>query len=232
MIHMMKCYEVIFFDVDNTLFDFSKSEQIAFTQTFYDYNIQNDLHMFEKTYQKVSDVLWEDLENGEITLKDLGPERFKRLFSEHDLKMDGTIFNEDYLSHLGKQYHLMEGAEEVIGALAHKRLGIITNGFAEVQHSRISHSNLAGYFEEIIVSEEVNASKPQPQIFEYAFEKMNLKDRSKVLMVGDSLTSDIQGGINYQIDTCWFNPNQEENPTNIQPTYEINHLEELLDIIK
>lgn len=228
----MKHYDIILFDIDDTLFDFTKSEQEAFNRVFEKYNLFNNLKLYEKSYQEISKVLWRDLENGIISLAELGSERFRRLFLEHELEIDAVVFNQDYLGFLGEQTHLVQGAEKVISELSNKRLAIITNGYTDVQTSRTNNSPLKDTFEHIIISESTGFQKPQTGIFDYAFDKLQITDKSNVLMVGDSLTSDIQGGINYGIDTCWFNPKHKENNTSLKPTYEINKLESLLEIIK
>ncbi|KGR83341.1 YjjG family noncanonical pyrimidine nucleotidase [Lysinibacillus odysseyi] len=228
----MKNYDIILFDVDDTLFDFAKSEQQAFHKIFGKYNLSNSLKLYEKSYREISNVLWRDLEGGKIDLAELGSERFRRLFLEYGLDIDGAVFNQEYLSFLGEQVHLVEGVEQVISHLSHKRLAIITNGYTAVQTSRINNSPLNGLFEHMIISESTGFQKPQTGIFDVAFRKLQLTDKSNVLMVGDSLTSDIQGGMNYGIDTCWFNPKYRENNTSIKPTYEINTFESLLEIVK
>lgn len=228
----MKNYDVIFFDMDDTLFDFSASQHAAFHNVFEKNHLLNDLEKYRISYQTISQSLWRDLENGKLSLEELGSERFKRLFLEHGIENDAVLFNQDYLGFLGQQTHLTQGAEKVIKDLAHKRLAIITNGYMDVQISRINNSPWKDIFEELIISESTGFQKPQTGIFDYAFQKLQITDKSNVLIVGDSLTSDIQGGVNYGIDTCWFNPNHQVNHTSIQPTYEINHLEMLLGIIK
>ncbi|MFD1706334.1 YjjG family noncanonical pyrimidine nucleotidase [Siminovitchia sediminis] len=228
----MKNYDIIFFDIDDTLFDFTKAEQEAFNKVFEKYNILNSLRVYKKSYEEMSKKLWKELEKGKMSLVELGPERFRRLFSEHALEMDAVVFNQDYLKFLSQQTHLVQGAEKVINKLSDKRLAVITNGYTDVQTSRINHSPLKDAFEHIIISEFTGFQKPQKEIFDYAFNQMQITDPSNVLMVGDSLTSDIQGGMNYGIDTCWFNPEHKENHTSIQPAYEIDTLESLLEMIK
>ncbi|MBO1911818.1 HAD-IA family hydrolase, partial [Microvirga sp. 3-52] len=132
---------------------------------------------------------------------------------------------------LGNKTHLVEGAVELCDNLSAYRMAIITNGFTEVQKSRIEGSPLCNMFEHMIVSEEVGYQKPEKEIFDHTFSKLQLTNSAKVLIVGDSLTSDIQGGINYGIDTCWFNPHLKENNLEIAPTYEIRKLTDLLKII-
>lgn len=228
----MNNYDIILFDIDDTLFDFTKSEQAAFYNVFAQYDLLNDLERFRQSYKEINKLLWKELEIGEIGIVELGSERFRRLFVEHELEIDAVVFNQDYLKYLEQQSHLVQGAEQVINAFSHKRLATITNGYADVQTSRINNSPLKGKFEHLIISELTGFQKPQAEIFDYAFNKLQITDKSTVLIVGDSLTSDIQGGNNFGIDTCWFNPNYQENLTSIKPTYEINQLEGLIDIIK
>lgn len=222
-------YETIIFDIDDTLFDFSMTEKNAFHKAFVEFGIPAGEKEYRTKYNEISKPLWRDLEQGLITLAELGVERFRRLFREYGLELDAQQFNRVYLEYLGKEVHLMPGAAEICSSLADCRLAVITNGFGEVQKSRISGSSLNNAFEQIIVSEEAGFQKPDKEIFDYAFSKLGLTDKRKVLMVGDSLTSDIQGGINYGIDTCWFNPQKKENTLGLNPTYEIR---ELMDLLK
>ncbi|MFD2169595.1 YjjG family noncanonical pyrimidine nucleotidase [Tumebacillus lipolyticus] len=225
-------YEIILFDVDDTLFDFSMSEKTALQHTFLKFGMPTGLTDYHTTYKEISKILWSDLEKGNTTLSGLGVERFRRLFFEHSLEIDAAKFNSTYLGYLGKETVLVEGALELCNQLAGCRLAIITNGFTAVQKSRIGSSPLCNTFEHIIISEEVGSQKPESGIFDYAFSKLDFTDKEKVLIVGDSLTSDIQGGANYGIDTCWFNPNYEENSIGTRPTYEIHELMDLLRILR
>ena len=137
-----------------------------------------------------------------------------------------------YIKHLSGASFLYADSLEMIESLYPEcRLSIITNGLMEVQENRIRTSAIAKYFEEVVISEEVKISKPDPRIFEHALSQLRHTDKSKVLMVGDSLTSDIQGGINAGIDTCWFNPNRTVNKTGIKPTYEISNWRGLKNIL-
>ncbi|WP_172368938.1 YjjG family noncanonical pyrimidine nucleotidase [Sporosarcina jiandibaonis] len=224
-------YEIILFDVDDTLFDFVKSEKLALHKAFAEFGLPTGLANFEADYQEISKVLWGDLEQGHISITDLGIERFRRLFFLHELEINAEAFSCAYLEYLGKKTHLVKGAVELCGKLSCYRMAIITNGFTDVQKSRIEGSPLSNMFEHIIISEEVGFQKPEKEIFDYAFSKLQIKDKGKVLIVGDSLTSDIRGGMNYGIDTCWFNPNHKENNSEIEPTYEIHELADLLKIV-
>src|SRR5690606_20187336 len=137
----MKSYDIIFFDLDDTLFDFRSAQQAAFSKVFEQYKL-NDIEQYEKSYRSISKVLWRDLENGLISLSKLGSERFRRLFIEHELEMDDVIFNQDYLRFLGEQTHLVQVADKVIKELSHKRLAAITNGFNYVYRSRLNNNTI------------------------------------------------------------------------------------------
>lgn len=225
-------YEIILFDVDDTLFNFGMSEEKALHNTFMKFGLPTGLADYWASYREISKVLWGDLEQGQITLQELAVERFKRLIHMHQLEIDAGELSNVYLEKLGKETHLIEGAVELCERLADYRLAVITNGFTAVQTARIENSPLHNTFEHIIMSEEAGAQKPDTKIFDYVFSKLQITDKSKVLIVGDSLTSDIQGGTNYGIDTCWFNPHTTENKLAIKPTFEIQNLMELVEIVE
>lgn len=225
-------YEIILFDADDTLFDFKKSEKEAFRNTILEFNIQYDENYHLRIYQEVNTAIWKELEAGLITQEKLKVERFKRLSDSLKVSFDENEFAIAYMKHLANGSFLFEESLELVKSL-HKnyRLAIISNGLKDVQNKRIRKSIISEYFEEIVISEEVKVSKPDPKIFEYALNNMKHTNKNKVLIVGDSLTSDIQGGINFGIDTCWYNPNGIENKTVITPTYEISNLNELKYIL-
>lgn len=226
-------YEVIIFDADETLFDFKKSERAALKNAMSDFNIEYDENHHLKVYKAINDAIWEELEDGVITQDRLKVERFKRLAEKLNLQFDEVKFAKSYMNHLSYASFLYSDSISLVESL-HKnhRLIMITNGLTEVQDNRIRKSIIAKYFEDIVISEEVKVSKPDPKIFELALNNIRYTDKSKVLMVGDSLTSDIQGGINFGIDTCWFNPNKVTNKKEITPTYEISNLMELRDLLQ
>lgn len=224
-------YDVILFDLDDTLFDFGMTERNAFHQLFLEYGLPNGLQDYLGSYKTISKVLWDELERGTTTLELLKIERFKRLFLEHHLDLDIDVVSQKYIENLGKEIHMIDGVEEMLANLEDCRLAIVTNGFQIAQHARINGSPLKNVFEAVITSEEARSQKPNPAIFEYTFKKLGITEKSKVLMVGDSLTSDIQGGNKFGIDTCWFNPNQKENTTTILPTYEIENWSQLNGIV-
>ena len=215
-------YDVFLFDLDDTLMDFAETERNAFTNIFNSNGFPNGLVEYRDSYRAISSVLWDDLEQGRISLAELKTERFKRLFLQHGLEIDAQVFGQTYLENLGKEVHLIEGVTKMLSSLAGSRVAIVTNGFKDVQLARIGGSVLKDTFEAIFTSEEVGFQKPQVEFFEYVFQQLQITDKSRVLMIGDSLSSDILGGNNFGIDTCWFNPHQKENTSMARPTYEIH----------
>lgn len=224
-------YEIILFDADDTLYDYGMAESHALYNAFAHFELPTGADDYAASYQEINNALWRDLEQGKITSAVLKVERFNRLFRANALDLNPEAFSEAYLRFLGEGTFLIQGAVELCEELADYRLAIITNGIKDVQTSRIQGSPLYDTFEQIIISEEAGYQKPETGIFDYAFAKLGITDKEKVLIVGDSLTSDIQGGVNYGIDTCWFNPLGKENTSGVQPKYEIRSLSELLDIV-
>ncbi|GGA47066.1 YjjG family noncanonical pyrimidine nucleotidase [Psychrobacillus lasiicapitis] len=225
-------YDVLLFDLDDTLFDFGMTEKNALHNLFMEYGLPNGVKDYLPSYKAISKVLWDDLEQGRTTLANIKVERFKQLFLEQALDIDAEVFGHKYIENLGKEVHMIEGVEEMLSNLAGCRFAVLTNGFTIAQHARIGGSSLKDLFEIIITSEEAGYQKPQPEIFEYILDKLNVTDKSRVLMIGDSLSSDIQGGNNFGIDTCWFNPHVKNNTTAIHPTYEIQTWDRLVEILK
>lgn len=225
-------YEVILFDADRTLFDFDRAEEHAIERlmNYFEVEYQKENHL--KQYREINKKLWEELEQELITPEELKLERFRRLAEELDLEIEDKALSEKYLEFLAEGHFLLDGALELIEELDKDyKLAIVTNGLATVQKGRLKASVLRGYFDHLIISEEIGIAKPNPRIFEHTFKEMGYHDKSKVLMVGDSLSSDIQGGINFGIDTCWFNPNKIESRNGVEPTYEISDLSQLKEIL-
>lgn len=225
-------YKVIIFDADDTLFDFKRSERDALKNAMIHFNIEYNEDDHLKIYQEVNQDVWTEFEEGMITQEELKTERFKRLSDRLEIQLDAVKFAELYMKYLSYGSFLYEETIPLVKNLYENyRLAIITNGLRDVQNNRIRKSTIAEYFDDIVISEEVKVSKPDPKIFEIALDHLKHTDKSNVLMVGDSLSSDIQGGLNFGIDTCWFNPDKKVNNTAIQPKYEISSLMELRYIL-
>lgn len=223
-------YKWLLFDLDGTLFDYDKAESLALEKAFNKFN-----HKFNPAYNdayiEINKLLWTDSEQGKITTHKLRVKRFEILFSKLNLDYDPILFSDCYLQNISGEAHLIEGAEIVLTSLFKKaRLVLITNGIKEVQRTRLSKSTINKFFSDIIISEEVGAAKPDKLIFDAAFKKMNHPLKKDVLIIGDSLSSDIKGGNDYGIDTCWFNPKQKPYELNMGANYEIEKLYDVLMI--
>ena len=225
-------YQVLLFDADETLFDFKMAEKQAFLRALEEYKLDVDKEESLKLYSQINKHIWEEFERGEITADRLRVERFERFSKKIKIDFDAVSFSKAYAKFLGEGAYLFDDSVEVIEKIKKKyKLALVTNGLKDVQKSRISKTPLKDYFQELIISDEIKISKPDPRIFDYALDKLDHMDKSKVLMIGDSLTSDMQGGINAGIDTCWYNPNHLENKSGLNLTYEIHSLNELKEIL-
>jgi len=221
----------LLFDADDTLFDYGKAEAGALRMTFEQLDVRFD-PAYLSVYQRINRQIWQDFEQGKISAEALRTRRFELLFEAVGVSMDPEQFIAAYLPNLATQSELTEGALEVVQALdANYRLAIITNGLRDVQRPRLARSAICRHVADIIISEEVGAVKPERAIFDAAFQRMGYPGKDEVLLVGDSLTSDIAGGSAYGIDTCWFNPEGKARRDGPVITYEIRRLTELLEIL-
>ena len=179
-------------------------------------------------YRQINRQVWRDFERGEITAERLRLRRFERLFETVEIALTPERFSALYLEHLATGIDLIEGAQEMVAALHDAyRLAIITNGLKDIQRPRLARSPIGRYFAEVVISEEVGAAKPDARIFDAAFARLGNPERTDVLVIGDSLASDIAGGQRYGVDTCWFNPTGQPGGPDVESTYEIRSLTEL-----
>lgn len=225
----MKKYDLLLFDLDDTLIDFSVDQKLALKYAFEEMGYEYTDDILEQ-YKKINDIVWGKLERGEIkTVSDLYEERCQMLFKIYNINEKTDKFNGLLDKGFRENGTPFEGVGNILKKLRERyKLAIITNGPKSQQYTRLNNANLSQYFSYFFVSEEIGYNKPNIKFFEYMFEKLEEKDRTKMLIIGDSLTSDIQGGVNVGIDTCWYNVNYKKNITTIKPNYEINKLEELV----
>ena len=227
----MTRYRWLLFDADNTLFDYDRAEREALTQTFAEIGrpVQAGLH---EQYRQINGELWQAFEQGGVTQNFIKVQRFARLLDAAAIDADPAAMSKRYLHHLSQGDFLIAGAEEVVRSLHGRyQMLLITNGLKEVQRPRIARSALAPYFDGLVISEEVGAAKPDGRIFDVAFDMMGRPEKSKVLMIGDSLSSDIAGGRAYGIDTCWFNPSGRPADPENNITYVIAELAQLASVL-
>lgn len=225
-------YKAIIFDADGTLFDFDKAEKHALERAINDYEFEYDEKKHLAKYKKHNDSVWDDFENEKISSEDLKVERFRRFFEEMGMSIDPIPFSLKYMDYLKEGSFLLNGAKDIVERL-HKdfKLIMLTNGLSSVQNVRIRNSSISDYFESIVISEEVGVAKPNAKIFTYTLKKLNNINKDEVVIVGDSLKSDIKGGNNFGIDTIWFNPFGKENNSDIIPRYEVRDFKEMKEIL-
>ncbi len=224
-------YEWLLFDLDDTILDFDTSEHYALERTLLQLGIVYEpKHL--GIYEKINRRCWDEFEAGNLPQAAINETRFSKFLAALNLPtVDAVATGKYYLEQLSEKAAFMDGAELLLESHYEQyKLGIVTNGLKEVQRPKLEKHNLTRYFEIIVVSDEIGVSKPNTEFFDYAFREMKFPPKEEVLIIGDSLNSDIKGGHNYGIDTCWYNPNEKENKTNIKPTYEINHLKELNEL--
>ncbi len=220
-------YRWLLFDADDTLFDYGAAEAAALREAFELHGIPYGAEHLAR-YQRINLQAWRELEEGRITQAVLRTRRFEHLFATLGVTADAPAFAETYVDRMAAQAQLVDGALEVVRALAAThRLAIITNGLADVQRRRLAASPVRAHVAELVISDEVGAAKPHRAIFDAAFARIGMPSTSEVLMIGDSLSSDIAGGTSYGLDTCWYNPLGLPGRADLVPTYEVRHLLEL-----
>jgi len=227
----MKEYKFIFIDADDTLFDYKAAEKYALTTSFDEIGITINEQIIAD-YSQINKQLWLDYENNKITHEVLRLERFKRLFAKMNVNINESLFSNAYIKQLADSSFLNMHAEELCIYLHDKyQLAIITNGISVVQRKRLQNSQIKPYIDHLIISEDAKYSKPNIGIFQYAETITNFHDKNKMIIIGDSLSSDILGGINYGINTCWLNNESIVNTKPIKPTYVVNSLKSIMDFL-
>ena len=220
-------YATLLLDLDHTLFDSDTCELAAFEETLRAVGVDEPLRHY-KTYVEINRSLWSSVERSEITPEDVRVTRFERLITEIGLDANPEYMADTFVVELGAKGDLYSGAREVLEQLAQQAtLAMITNGLSEVQRARIERLDIEQYFDAIVISAEIGASKPGSEIFAATFRALGSPSKDTALMVGDSLTSDIRGGANYGIATCWYNPQGKTADTDARVNHEITRLDQL-----
>ena len=228
----MSEYTTILFDADDTLFDFKRAEHEAVKDVLALVGLPDTDEIISK-YSEINKGYWKMLERGEITKKDLFIARWKSFLDFYGLTdTDAKMIANHYLTMLSQKCYLLDGAEELCEKLCGKfRLFIVTNGYSVVQHGRFDKSPIRKYFEDMFISEEMGAEKPTKAYFDAVFSRIPDFDPEKSVIIGDSLSSDIKGGINAGIDTCWYNPKMANAPENLSITHTVSKLSEIENIV-
>jgi 2-haloacid dehalogenase len=229
---ILKNYQTLLFDVDDTLLDFGTAESLALRMLFKDQNIPLTAEL-EANYKNLNKGLWQSFEEGKLEREELLNTRFSLFFKEYGREVDGALLEKNYRQYLEEGHQLVNGAFELIQDLQDQYdLYIVTNGVSKTQDKRLRDAGLHLLFKDIFVSEDTGYQKPMKEYFDYVFARIPNFMVEKGLIIGDSLTSDIKGGQLAGLDTCWFNPERKPNTTDIVPTYQIQRLDELYLILK
>lgn len=224
-------YPWILFDLDNTLYDFDAASHFALLKTFEEQGIEGS-QKHQEAYYKINHACWTAFENGTMDFATLRNIRFKRFVEQLGLKADAKTMSDRYLQLLSVADHKIEGAIPLLDYLKPRHhLAVVTNGLKEVKRPQLSKPAIAHYFKAIIISEEIGVAKPHRGFFEQTFERIGQPPKSEVIIVGDNLNSDIRGGNDFGIATCWFNPKQKRNDTAVNATFEIDRLDQLIDLV-
>lgn len=225
-------YQTLLLDVDGTLLDFEKSQAKALELAFarYGYPLTERIVCL---YNQINQSLWKRYERGEITREDVIYGRFEHLFRETGIKGDPAAFEDTYQDFLGSGAYLLEGALDLVQYLFQKyTLYIITNGVTATQRRRLTDSGLEIYMKDIFISGELGVQKPRKEYFDACIRRM--KDpgsRDSMLIIGDTLSSDILGGLQAGIDTCWYNPGFADPDPEIPATFEVHSFRELKHLL-
>ena len=223
--------EFLLLDLDDTILDFHKAERIALSKTFRDFGLEPAEDVLD-LYHKINKWHWEQLELGTMTRDQVLVNRFGALFEKVGMTVDPAACAKSYESNLGIGHYFLPGAEEAVKRLSERcRLFLVSNGTATVQHSRLTSAGLYPYFEQVFISQEIGYNKPDKAYFDRCFERIPGFAPEKALMVGDSLTSDIKGGINAGLTTVWINP-AHKACGDIRPDYEIEGLSDLEGLLE
>lgn len=224
-------YPTLLFDLDHTLLDSDESERLAYEYTMASVGLPDPGSYFGD-YVAINRAMWRAVEAGELQPSDVRHRRFERFTSDVGIDADPHEMAETFVDGLGRFGELYDGALDVVESLAEVCvLAMVTNGLSDVQRARIDRLDIGRLFHTVIISSEVGVTKPRPEIFDLAFAGLGRPDRSSALMIGDSLTSDIAGGHNYGLDTCWYNRNGAGSPEGPKATHEIRTLGEIPAIV-
>jgi YjjG family noncanonical pyrimidine nucleotidase len=225
-------YSFLLFDADHTLFDFNKSEYLALKSALEKLGCPStDAHI--ERYSDINVKYWKMLERGEIDKISLKLARFVEFGREFGFEDKAEALSDLYMENLAHESHLFDGALELVEKLSESyRLFIITNGVKSTQDGRFGVSPITKYFEKIFISEVVGAEKPSIEFFDAVADGIEGFDKSRALVIGDSLSSDIKGAINSKIDCIWYNPMKKSAPEGWDITYTVSNFDEILDILK
>ncbi|MCU9533589.1 YjjG family noncanonical pyrimidine nucleotidase [Streptococcus sp. CSL10205-OR2] len=225
-------YKFLLFDLDHTLFDFELAEEKALTLLLKEANV-NDISSYMAYYKPMNKAMWVSLSKKEITKEVLVKTRFANLFAHFNRTEDGLFWAKRYEYYLGQQGDVYPFVTSLLERLTKEnfQLYAVTNGITAIQENRLHHSPISHFFKQVFISDKIGHHKPDIAFFNHVATAIDAFKAREALVIGDNLLADIKGGIDAGIDTVWYNPDNKVNTLDIQPTFEIKSLEELLSVV-
>ena len=225
-------FEFLLIDLDDTILDFKKAERLAIAKTITSFGLEATPETLHR-YHLINKEHWERLERKEITREQVLVGRFDVLFQEMGISVDPVLCARTYEGNLSQGHYFLPGAFETLEELAKNyRLFLVSNGTSRVQAGRLKSAAISHFFETIFISQDIGVNKPDKLYFDRCFAQIPDFISEKALIVGDSLSSDILGGKNAGIATCWVNPEGKNAPENLQPDYQIESLSQLPKLLR
>lgn len=227
-------YQFLLFDLDNTLLDFDLAEDRALNTLFSKHGVkEEEIEIYKAFYKPLNQELWKKLEQKLITREELLRTRFYKLFSHFGIELDGDVLAKEYELLLGEHGEHIAGAVELLEELEKAGFQIIaiSNGVSKIQRSRLFSSEVTAFLKEIFISEEMGVQKPDIEFFQMVESKLDGFDKSRAVVIGDSLSADIQGANHYEIDCIWYNPQKKVNTSAAKPTFEVTNYGQLKKLL-
>ena len=226
--------KILLWDIDGTVLDFLAAEKAAIKSLFREFGIGDCTDEMIGQYSEINKEYWKKLERGEMSKPEILRRRFDDFFSLIGTDADAEAFNNAYQIRLGDTIVFIDEADRLLKRLKDKgyKQYAVTNGTRVAQRNKLEKGGLYPLFDGIFISEEVGAEKPSPDFFGAVFKSIGNPDLSDVMIIGDSLTSDINGGNNADILCCWYNPHNAKNKNNLRIDYEITDISQVLEILK
>ncbi len=223
--------KIVLLDLDNTIIDFNECARHSIMDIFEKLGFEYNENVFE-TFITENVKIWKRLENGDIDKPYLRANRWNIILAKLGIEYDGTIIEEEFENGVARGAYPVEGAYELLDYLHPKYdLYVVSNGFRFVQESRVKIGKYDKYFKELFLSEDIGIQKPDLRFFDYCYSKLDYPEKKELILIGDNISADIMGGNNFGIETIWFNPNGATAPPEIKPTYTVEFLAEIKNIL-
>lgn len=219
--------KAVLLDVDNTLLDFHACAEASMNAALAENRIPKKETLF-RSFLKINDGLWREIEQGVLTKEKLHQIRWNQVFADQDIDFDGVLFEKSFLKYLAQTVFPIEGASSLLAYLSGKYiLCAVTNGPYEQQRKRLKAANMLSFFDHLFVSEQIGFEKPSESFFDACFAALPGISPEEAMIIGDSITADMMGGLRYGIQTCWFNYHHSEPPQDLSFTHIVNELKEI-----